>query len=89
MTNVFLINLPSPPKMNVFRDWAGGYGTALESKRIYPGHDPGFFEVSNIQFIYIAGMLRNSKFSFIYKNLQENEKFQNKAFYRTTSKRKS
>lgn len=36
---VILLNLPSPPHRNIYRDYAGGFGLATPSKRTKHGHD--------------------------------------------------
>jgi len=35
---ILILNLPSPPNMDVNRDYSGGYGTAHKVKRDYYGH---------------------------------------------------
>ena len=45
-STVMLLNLPSPPRSDVCRDWAGGFGTAMPAKRRDEyGHssDPFFY----------------------------------------------
>lgn len=37
-TNIMILNLPSPPGMDVQRDYSGGYGTAGIVRRNYYGH---------------------------------------------------
>jgi anaerobic magnesium-protoporphyrin IX monomethyl ester cyclase len=75
MSDVVIAYLPSPPQLNVFRDWAGGYGTALASKRNYPGHDQQYFDIPLLQVLYIARGLKNKHITVGYKNLQEQEQF--------------
>lgn len=75
MADVYIVYLPSPPRMNVFRDWAGGYGTALPSERAYAGHDQKYFDVPYLQFLYIARVLQDRGISVAYENLQNNEQF--------------
>jgi len=36
--NLMILNLPSPPYMDICRDWAGGFGTAMPVKRRHYGH---------------------------------------------------
>lgn len=43
MDNVLIVNLPSPPGMDVYRDTAGAYGTALYVRRRYYGHSSNVF----------------------------------------------
>jgi radical SAM superfamily enzyme YgiQ (UPF0313 family) len=73
--SVLLVRLPSPPRLNVFRDWAGGYGTALPTKRTTAGHDPGFFEVPSLQTLYVARVLQLIGIPLRYENLQMREQF--------------
>lgn len=42
---IMLLNLPSPPNMDVYRDWAGGFGTSWPAKRKLYGQsaDPYFY----------------------------------------------
>lgn len=43
MDNVLIVNLPSPPGMDVYRDTAGAYGTALYVRRRCYGHSSNVF----------------------------------------------
>jgi radical SAM superfamily enzyme YgiQ (UPF0313 family) len=66
MPVAYLLQLPSPPGRNVFREWAGGMGTALASQRTRPGHDPGFYDIPYSAFLYIARMLEIEGTPFRY-----------------------
>ena len=70
MTDVLIIQLPSPPRKNVFREWSGGMGTALESRRETFGHDAGFYEVPYSAYLYIARRLEQAEIPFQYFDLQ-------------------
>ncbi|GAK51408.1 radical SAM domain protein [Candidatus Moduliflexus flocculans] len=83
MTHVMIVHLPSPPHLNVFRDWAGGYGTALPSERDYPGHDQRYFDVPNLQFLYIARQVNAAGYSLSYHDLQRHERFASNDFFAT------
>ncbi|QYU68206.1 hypothetical protein J4558_25805 [Leptolyngbya sp. 15MV] len=66
MADVYLLQLPSPPGRNVFREWAGGMGTALASPRTTPGHDPGFYDIPFFAFLYIARLMQQDGTRFRY-----------------------
>ena len=83
MTDMMIISLPSPPHLNVFRDWAGGYGTALPSLRDYPGHDQNYFDVPNLQFLYIARQVKDVGHTLSYQNLQQQERFMPEELFET------
>ncbi len=83
MAHVMFLHLPSPPHLNIFRDWAGGYGTALPSTRDYPGHDQQYFDVPNLQFLYIARQLQDAGVSLSYHNLQRQQRFAPDDFWAT------
>ncbi len=83
MADVVLTYLPGPPKLNVFRDWAGGYGTALPSERDYPGHDQHYFDVPYLQFLFIARLLLEKGITLSYYNLQQQERFSLPEFLHT------
>jgi radical SAM superfamily enzyme YgiQ (UPF0313 family) len=81
MTDVLLVQLPSPAFKNVFREWAGGQGTALRSPRPYPGHDKKYYDIPFSSFLYIAADLRNRGIDFTYRDLQGEERFDADAFF--------
>lgn len=83
MTDMMILSLPSPPHLNIFRDWAGGYGTALPSPRDYPGHDQNYFDVPNLQFLYIARQVKDAGHALSYQNLQRQERFMPDEFFAT------
>ena len=80
MADVLIVYLPSPPRLNIFRDWAGGYGTALPSQREYPGHDQQYFDVPQLQALYMARLIKQGGASVAYQNLQRRERFDFDAF---------
>lgn len=57
---ILLLQPPSPPKMNVFRDNAGGYGTAVMSERQEYGHDEKLIVVPYMSLFYCASVLENA-----------------------------
>jgi anaerobic magnesium-protoporphyrin IX monomethyl ester cyclase len=70
MPDVLLLQLPSPPHRNVFREWAGGMGTALPSDRASWGHDQRFYDIPYSPFLYIARRLETLGIGFGYRDLQ-------------------
>jgi anaerobic magnesium-protoporphyrin IX monomethyl ester cyclase len=73
MTDIFIVQLPSPPHKNVFREWSGGMGTALDSAREGFGHDPGYYDIPYSPYLYIARRLRNDRAAFRYLDLQASQ----------------
>lgn len=55
-SRVLVLQPPSPPGMNVYRDYAGGYGTASPSDRAHYGHDR-VPVVPCISLLYVAALL--------------------------------
>ncbi|MGH7042292.1 MAG: B12-binding domain-containing radical SAM protein, partial [Acetobacteraceae bacterium] len=80
MTDVLLLQLPSPPFKNVFREWAGGMGTALPTARDTWGHDQQFYDVPYSPFLYIARRLGDAGIGFAYRDLQSDERLGLDAF---------
>lgn len=54
---VSLIHPPSPPGLNIARDFSGGYGTAIPSSRDRYGTDPGYMSVPYVSLLYTASLL--------------------------------
>ncbi len=81
MTDVFLVQLPSPPFKNVFREWSGGMGTALRSERPHLGHDQKFYDIPFSAFLYIAADLRRRGIGFAYRDLQAAETCDDAGFF--------
>jgi anaerobic magnesium-protoporphyrin IX monomethyl ester cyclase len=81
MTDVLLVQLPSPAFKNVFREWAGGMGTELRSPRPYPGHDQKYYDIPFSSLLYIAADLRDRRIDFCYHDLQGEERFDADAFF--------
>lgn len=75
MRDVLLIQLPSPPGKNVFREWAGGMGTSQPSARSYAGHDPEYYEIPYFAFLWIARALELRGIDALYRDLQQDERF--------------
>ena len=57
---VLLLQPPSPPLMNVGREWAGGYGTAVRSDRIGYGSDPEYLAVPYMSLLFSASILERA-----------------------------
>jgi hypothetical protein len=57
MSDIVILQLPSPPRKNVFREWSGGMGTALDTARDSYGHDPGYYDIPYSPYLYIARRL--------------------------------
>lgn len=70
MTDAFIVQLPSPPRKNVFREWSGGMGTALGSERTGFGHDQQFYDIPYSAYLYIARRMQDAGISFRYIDLQ-------------------
>jgi anaerobic magnesium-protoporphyrin IX monomethyl ester cyclase len=70
MVDVFLVQLPSPPRKNVFREWAGSMGTALPSARDTWGHDAGYYDIPYSAYLYIARRLQDAGTGFRYFDFQ-------------------
>ncbi len=70
MNRILLAQLPSPPGKNVFREWAGGMGTALPSARTDWGHDQQFYDIPLLALLYIAAGLRAAGADLLYRDFQ-------------------
>ena len=71
MTDVLIMQLPSPPLQNVFREWSGGMGTALPSERAEWGHDQKFYDIPFSAYLYIARRLEQAGVAFRYVDFQD------------------
>jgi radical SAM superfamily enzyme YgiQ (UPF0313 family) len=80
MVSVYLVQLPSPPGRNVFREWAGGMGTSLASARTVAGHDPGFYDIPFSALLYIARVAEREGVAFRYVDGQASAAFDEAAF---------
>lgn len=74
MTDVAIVQLPSPPHKNVFREWSGGMGTALASERDGWGHDQQFYDIPFSAYLYIARRLQQAEIPFRYRDFQGSER---------------
>lgn len=54
---ILMLQPPSPPGMNVKRDYAGGMGVADPSDRKVFGHDPGYITLPYMSLLYTTGVL--------------------------------
>lgn len=73
---VLILQLPSPPGKNVFREWSGGMGTAQPSAREHYGHDRDYYDVPYFQFLYIARGLETRGISLRYLDGQATAHFE-------------
>jgi radical SAM superfamily enzyme YgiQ (UPF0313 family) len=80
MVAACLMQLPSPPRRNVFREWAGGMGTSLASDRTVPGHDPGFYDIPFFTLLYVARVLDQQGLAYRYVDGQANTEFDEAGF---------
>jgi anaerobic magnesium-protoporphyrin IX monomethyl ester cyclase len=80
MTDAFIVQLPSPPHKNVFREWSGGMGTALGSDRDAFGHDQQYYDIPYSAYLYIARRLQQADISFRYADLQSHGRLELTAF---------
>jgi anaerobic magnesium-protoporphyrin IX monomethyl ester cyclase len=76
MADVAIVQLPSPPHKNVFREWSGGMGTALPSPRPTHGHDQKYYDIPFSAYLYIARRLELAGVSFTYSDLQGRERIE-------------
>lgn len=58
--HILLLHPPSPPLMNVGREWAGGYGTAVSSDRPCYGSDPEYLAVPYMSLLFSASLLEEA-----------------------------
>ena len=68
MTKVLFLQPPSPPHKDVFRDYAGGFGVALPSKRMEYGHGP--YSLPYVSLMYSAGVISKLKWDITYVDAQ-------------------
>jgi radical SAM superfamily enzyme YgiQ (UPF0313 family) len=80
MVAACLVQLPSPPHRNVFREWAGGMGTSLASERTVPGHDPGFYDIPFSTLLYVARVIEQEGLDFLYIDGQAKPEFDRQGF---------
>lgn len=73
---VLIVQLPSPPGKNVFREWSGGMGTAQPSERQHHGHDEDYYDVPYSQFLYIARGLQTRGIGIEYVDYQAQARFE-------------
>jgi len=76
MVSVVIVQLPSPPFKNVFREWAGGMGTTLSSPRSSYGHDQQYYDIPYFSFLYIARSFEQQNISYHYLDFQSREEYQ-------------
>ncbi|MGQ9661198.1 MAG: B12-binding domain-containing radical SAM protein, partial [Kiritimatiellia bacterium] len=67
---VLCLQPPSPPGMNVKRDYAGGMGVADPSTRQSYGHDPEYITLPYMSLLYTAGVLEQSGFETVFVDAQ-------------------
>jgi len=50
-----IVQLPSPPRKNVFREWSGGMGNGRWTRRARAGGmTPGYYDIPYSAYLYIA-----------------------------------
>lgn len=54
---ILMLQPPSPPKMNVKRDYAGGMGVADPTERNTYGHDAGYITLPYMSLLYTTGVM--------------------------------
>ena len=64
---ILTLQPPSPPYMNVKRDYAGGMGVADPSTRAGYGHDKGYITLPYMSLLYVTALLEraNHEVSFL------------------------
>jgi len=67
---VLVLQPPSPPHMNVKRDYAGGMGVADPSPRLTYGHDPGYIILPYMSLLYTAAVLEREGFMVSFVDAQ-------------------
>ena len=67
---VLLLLPPSPPRMNVKRDYAGGMGVADPSARTTFGHDAGYITLPYMSLLYAASVLEKSGYAVRFVDAQ-------------------
>lgn len=65
---ILFLQPPSPPFLDVLRDYAGGYGVALKTDRPDYGHDGGC--TPYMHSMYAAGVLENAGYDITYLDCQ-------------------
>jgi anaerobic magnesium-protoporphyrin IX monomethyl ester cyclase len=78
--SVLIAQLPSPPHKNVFREWAGGLGTALPTARASWGHDQSYYDIPFAAYLYVARMLEQAGIAYRYTDFQALESLELTAF---------
>jgi radical SAM superfamily enzyme YgiQ (UPF0313 family) len=68
MDRVLLLQPPSPPGIDVTRDYAGGFGVAIKVSRSDYGH--GIFTLPYFSLMYSAGVLRAAGHNLAYLDAQ-------------------
>jgi anaerobic magnesium-protoporphyrin IX monomethyl ester cyclase len=57
---ILMLQPPSPPHMNVKRDYAGGMGVADPSDRLTFGHDAGYVTLPYMSLLYTTGVMERA-----------------------------
>ena len=68
MTSVLFLQPPSPPGMDIIRDYAGGFGVAARTERNDYGH--GKFSLPHVSLMYSAAVLREQGYDIMYVDAQ-------------------
>ena len=67
---ILVLQPPSPPHMNVKRDYAGGMGVADPSERGTFGHDPGYITLPYMSLLYSTAVLDRRGFEVVFVDAQ-------------------
>ncbi len=67
---VLTLQPPSPPYMNVKRDYAGGMGVADPSTRADFGHDKGYITLPYMSLLYVTALLEREKHDVSFLDAQ-------------------
>jgi len=67
---IAMLQPPSPPGMNVKRDYAGGMGVADPSERATFGHDPGYITLPYMSLLYATGVMDRAGHDVLFLDAQ-------------------
>jgi len=67
---IVMLQPPSPPGMNVKRDYAGGMGVADPSDRTVFGHDPGYITLPYMSLLYATGVMDKAGHEVLFLDAQ-------------------
>jgi radical SAM superfamily enzyme YgiQ (UPF0313 family) len=70
---IVMLQPPSPPGMNVKRDYAGGMGVADTSQRTTFGHDPGYITLPYMSLLYATGVMDREGHEVLFLDAQADD----------------